>query len=147
MYLFGLISGSILLALIFHDAFEVMLLPRRVRRKLRFITLLFRYTWNLWSWLAERMALGIRRDTFLSLYGPLSLVMLIGSWVIGLMVGFALIQCSLSFSAEPVSFGANFLFSGDTFSLSEPPVSRRCPSCDNRSLYWRRAPVSHFWRS
>src|SRR5713101_6136246 len=115
MYLFGLISGSILLALIFHDAFEVMLLPRRVRRKLRFITLLFRYTWNLWSWLAERMALGIRRDTFLSLYGPLSLVMLIGSWVIGLMVGFALIQCSLSFSAEPVSFGANFLFSGDTF--------------------------------
>src|SRR5216683_1452175 len=69
----------------------------------------------LWSWLAERMALGIRRDTFLSLYGPLSLVMLIGSWVIGLMVGFALIQCSLSFRAEPVSFGANFLFSGDTF--------------------------------
>src|SRR5216684_5943296 len=105
MYLFGLISGSILLALIFHDAFEVMLLPRRVRRKLRFITLLFRYTWNLWSWLAERMALGIRRDTFLSLYGPLSLVMLIGSWVIGLIVGFALIQCSLSFSAQPVSFG------------------------------------------
>src|ERR1700687_667866 len=70
MYLFGLISGSILLALIFHDTFEVMLLPRRVRRKLRFITLLFRYTWNLWSWFAERMALGIRRDMFLSLYGP-----------------------------------------------------------------------------
>ena len=115
MYLFGLISGAILLALIFHDAFEVMLLPRRVRRRLRFITLLFRYTWNLWSWLAERMALGIRRDTFLSLYGPLSLVMLIGSWVIGLIVGFALIQCSLSFSAQPVSFGANFLLSGDTF--------------------------------
>src|SRR6266436_3281007 len=112
MYLFGLISGSILLALIFHDAFEVMLLPRRVRRKLRFITLLFRYTWNLWSWLAERMALGIRRDTFLSLYGPLSLVMLIGSWVIGLIVGFALIQCSLSFGAQPISVGANFLLLG-----------------------------------
>src|ERR1700730_6540133 len=115
MYLFGLISGSILLALIFHDAFEVMLLPRRVRRKLRFITLLFRYTWNLWSWLAERMAFGIRRDMFLSLYGPLSLVMLMGSWVIGLIVGFALIQCSLSFSAKPVSLGANLLLSGDTF--------------------------------
>src|SRR5216684_3616524 len=146
MYLFGLISGSILLALIFHDAFEVMLLPRRVRRKLRFITLLFRYTWNLWSWLAERMALGIRRDTFLSLDGPLSLVMLIGSWVIGLMVGFALIQCSLSFSAESVLAPLSYLVA-ILFSLSEPPVSRRCPSCDNRSLYWRRAPVSHFRRS
>src|SRR6202011_3904154 len=114
-YLIGFTAGSSLLALIFHDAFEVMLLPRRVRRKLRFITLLVRYTWNLWSWLAERMALGIRRDTFLSLYGPLSLVMLIGSWVIGLIVAFALIQCSLSFSAQPVSFGANLLLSGDTF--------------------------------
>jgi hypothetical protein len=81
MYLIGLISGLILLALIFHDTFEVMLLPRRVRRKLRFVTLLFRYTWNLWSWIAERMALGSRRDMFLSLYGPLSLVMLLGSCV------------------------------------------------------------------
>src|SRR3984893_12327311 len=114
MYLFGLISGSILLALIFHDAFEVMLLPRRVRRKLRFITLLFRYTWNLWSWLAEQMALGIRRDMFFSLYGPLYLVMVIGSWVLGLILGFALVQHSLSFSAMP-SFGANLLLSGDTF--------------------------------
>src|ERR1700730_13982414 len=115
MYLFGLIFGSILLALIFHDAFEVMLLPRRVRRKLRFITFLFRYTWNLWSWIAERMTLGIRRDMFLSLYGPLSLVMLIGSWVIGLIVGFALVQYSLSFNAKPVSFGANLLLNGDPF--------------------------------
>jgi len=115
MYLFELMSGSILLALIFHDAFEVMLLSRRVRRKLRFITLLFRYTWNLWSWIAERMALGIRRDMFLSLYGPLSLVILLGSWVVGLIAGFALVQHSLSFGAKPVSFGANFLLSGDTF--------------------------------
>jgi hypothetical protein len=81
MYLFGLILGSILVALIFHDAFEVMLLPRRVRRKLRFITLLFRYTWNLWSWLAERMVWGSRRDMFLSLYGPLSLVTV--DWLVG----------------------------------------------------------------
>jgi hypothetical protein len=115
MYLIGLIAGSILLVVIFHDAFEVMLLPRRVRRKLRFITVLFQYTWTLWAWLAERMPLGGRRDMFLSLYGPLSLVMLIGSWILGLILGFALVQHPLSFRAKPVSFGANFLFSGDTF--------------------------------
>ena len=55
MYLSGLIAGALLLLLVFHDAFEVMLLPRRIRRKLRFVTLLFRYTWTLWSWIAERM--------------------------------------------------------------------------------------------
>jgi hypothetical protein len=40
MYVIELIAGCFLLVLIFHDAFEVMLLPRRVRRRLRFITLL-----------------------------------------------------------------------------------------------------------
>jgi hypothetical protein len=35
MYLSGLIAGALLLSLVFHDAFEVMLLPRRIRRKLR----------------------------------------------------------------------------------------------------------------
>jgi hypothetical protein len=115
MYVIELIAGCFLLVLIFHDAFEVMLLPRRVRRRLRFITLLFRYTWNIWSWLAERMAWGSRRDMFLSLYEPLSLVMLIGSWVLGLILVFALVEPSLSFRAKPLSFGANFLLSGDTF--------------------------------
>ena len=46
---------------------------------------------------------------------PLSLVMLIGSWVIGLIAGFALIQHSLAFGVNPVGFGANLLLSGDTF--------------------------------
>jgi hypothetical protein len=117
MYWFVLTAGLLMLALVFHDAFEVMLLPRRIRRKLRFVTLLFRYTWTLWSWIAERMRLGIRRDTFLSLYGPLSLVTLVGSWVAGLVAGFAAVQWSLSrgtekpFSWRPISFSAATLFS------------------------------------
>jgi hypothetical protein len=116
MYIAGSLAGTLLLALLFLDAFEVMLLPRRIRRKLRFITLLFRYSWKGWSWLAERMRLGIRRDTFLSLYGPLSLVLLIGSWVVGLIVGFALVQWSPGLGAmKPVTFTGNLLLSGDTF--------------------------------
>jgi hypothetical protein len=116
MYLSGLIAGALLLLLVFHDAFEVMLLPRRIRRKLRFVTLLFRYTWTLWSWIAERMRQGIRRDMFLSLYGPLSLVMLVGSWVAGLVAGFATVQWSLGQGAEkPFSFAGNLILSGDTF--------------------------------
>ena len=147
MYLFGLIPGSVILVLIFHDAFEVMLLPRRVRRKLRFITLLFRYTWNLWSWVAERMALGIRRDTFLSLYGPLSLVMLIGSWVIGLVAGFALIQDSLAFGFKPVGFGANLLLSGDTFFTLGTASIASMQRCEGQLPCSRRAAVWDFWRS
>jgi hypothetical protein len=116
MYLSGLILGGLLLLAVFHDAFEVMLLPRRIRRKLRFVTLLFRNTWILWSWLAQRMRLGTRRDAFLSLYGPLALVTLIGSWVVGLVVGFAAIQWSFGQGGQkPFSFTGNLILSGDTF--------------------------------
>jgi hypothetical protein len=116
MYWSGLIIGALLLVLVLDDAFEVMLLPRRIRRKLRFVALFFRYTWTSWSWLAERMGLGFRRDTFLSLYGPLSLVLLLGSWVMGLIVGFAAVQWALGLgAAKPVGFTGNLLLSADTF--------------------------------
>ena len=35
----GAILGLLLLAVVLSDAFEVMLLPRRVRRKMRLVTL------------------------------------------------------------------------------------------------------------
>jgi hypothetical protein len=62
------------------------------------------------------MCLGIRRDTFLSLYGPLSLVLLVGSWVAGLVIGFATVQWSLGGGIEkPPSFAGNLILSVDTF--------------------------------
>jgi hypothetical protein len=112
----GLIFGSVLLFLVFCEAFEVMLLPRRIRRRLRMVRYLFASTWFVWSWAADRLRSGPTRDGLLSLFGPLSLLLLLGSWVVGLIVGFGFIQWSLRTGPGEASTLTDYLFlSASTF--------------------------------
>src|SRR5260370_40227474 len=85
LYLF---AGIVLVVLIFWDAFEVMLLPLPIRRNLRLVMLFVRYTWKSWSFIAQWLGPGDRRERLLGVYGPLSLVLLICLWVGGLILGF-----------------------------------------------------------
>jgi voltage-gated potassium channel Kch len=90
------ILGSVaLIFLILMDAFETTVLPRRVRRQFRYARFYYRITWSLWRFLALRLPAGKRRETFLSLFGPLSLLGLIATWMLGLIFGFALLHWSL----------------------------------------------------
>ncbi len=52
------ILGLVLFAAFISDAFEVMLLPRRVRRQLRIVSFFFRYSWRVWSAIASRIPAG-----------------------------------------------------------------------------------------
>ena len=61
--------GILLIALIFQDVFEVLLLPRRVRRRWRLAGIFFRVTWTLWRRLAGVFH-AETRASFLSIYGP-----------------------------------------------------------------------------
>ena len=61
------------------DAFEALVLPRRVTRRLRPTRLFYRVTWQAWSAVARRMRDGGRRETYLSFFGPLSLIVLLGA--------------------------------------------------------------------
>jgi hypothetical protein len=72
--LIAVIGSVAVLLVILHDAFEVMLLPRRVKSRLRIVRLFFRFTWLIWSRLARRIGSEDRRHNCLSLYGPLSMV-------------------------------------------------------------------------
>src|SRR5215472_6594374 len=85
------IFGFVLLFTILWDAFETVVLPRRVNRQIRLTRLFYRFTWM--PWRASARALPRKTaDLFLSFYGPLSLLMLLGVWAVGLVVGFALLQ-------------------------------------------------------
>ena len=108
LYLF---AGILLVALIFWDAFEVMLLPLPIRRNLRLVMLFVRCTWQSWSFVARRLGPRERRERLLGVYGPLSLVLLICLWVGGLILGFGLIHLAL----QPDSFLQALYFSGITF--------------------------------
>ncbi len=113
------ISGVLLIIVIMWDAFEAIVLPRRVTRRLRPTRLFYRATWWLWSGLARRMRPGRWRETYLSVYGPLSLLLLLSAWAASLVVGFAMLQWALGSHLDvargTASFGADLYMSGTTF--------------------------------
>jgi len=86
------ILGVSLILLVLWEAFEVILLPRRVTRKYRFTRLFYRNAWRIWSALFRSISKGRLQDTFLSYFGPLSLLLLLSIWAFGLIVGFGLLH-------------------------------------------------------
>src|SRR5436190_19062854 len=96
-------GAVVLLVLTLQDAFEVMLLPRRVMRRLRFVSVFYRVTWRAWSWLASFLPRNGHREHFLGLYGALSLVVLFCIWMVGLMVGCGLLLWAASVDAGTTS--------------------------------------------
>ncbi|HYR86416.1 MAG TPA: potassium channel family protein [Terriglobia bacterium] len=113
-------AGSIgLILVVLWDAFEVVILPRRVTRKFRLTRLFYRSTWTPWAAAAKRMPPGTRREVFLSFYGPVSLILLLGIWAFGLILGFAGLHSSLATAVKMPEgespFFSYFYFSGSTF--------------------------------
>ena len=77
------------------DAFQTVILPRRATGRFRLTRLFYDATWTPWSWAAQRIGDTRKRETALSFYGPLSLVLLIILWAAALVLGFALLYYSL----------------------------------------------------
>jgi hypothetical protein len=116
-YLVALIGLVIVLATLV-DAFEVVLLPRPVRRPLRLNRYFFQRTWWALSRLAERLPVGARRENFVGIYGPLSMVLLFSLWAICLILGFGVLQWALEslLSESPLApIGREIIVSGDAF--------------------------------
>ncbi len=95
MGIVGALVSLGLIVIILVDGFEVMVLPRRVTHPYRWTRLFYRICWSIWRSLAQWVPGAKRRQTFLSLFGPLSLPTLFATWVLGLIVGFAGLHWSL----------------------------------------------------
>jgi hypothetical protein len=113
------IAGSFLVVFVLWDGFETIVFPRRVTRKLRLTRLFYHYTWRLWTGIVYRLSSEKRVETYLSFYGPLSLLFLLIVWASGLIFGFALLHCAFGSAPGPVSsatvFGYNLYLSGTNF--------------------------------
>lgn len=86
------ITGMVLIIVILWDGFETIILPRRVTRNFRLTRLFYRLTWKPVSALGHHLRNYGRRQTVLSYFGPLSLILLIIFWAVNLILGFALLQ-------------------------------------------------------
>ncbi len=130
MWIVGSLAGLALIILVLADGFETILQPRRVTHRYRFSRFYYRNLWALWRAAALLLPGGKRRQAFLSVFGPLSLLGLFVSWLIGLIVGFALLHYSLATPVQApdgqVNFGTYLYLSGTTlFTLGYGDVTPR----------------------
>lgn len=113
------IIGLLLIVVVLWDVFETIVLPRRVTRRVRLTRLFYRFIWQPWSAVARTVQKKKRRETFLSIFGPLSLLMLLTLWATTLVLGFACIHWAIGsrigLLGGPKSFLTDLYFSGTTF--------------------------------
>jgi len=87
--------GIVIILIILVDAFETIILPRRVNRRIRLSRIFYRTLWNLWKKGKKLFKSPDDTKVYLGIFGPLSLIILITIWAIGLILGFALINYGL----------------------------------------------------
>src|SRR5271169_1580545 len=120
MHWWASIAGIVLIFVILMDAFETVVLPRRISRTFfRISSRFYRKTWRLWTGVGRHIKSANRREGFLAYFGPLSLFPLLGFWAIGLIFGFACVQYGLgehlTLGNEKITFGKLLYHSGETF--------------------------------
>ena len=112
-------AGLAIFLIVIWDAFEAIILPRRVTRKFRLTRLFFKTTWGAWRAIICLITARKTREALLGFYGPLSLLLLVAVWAIGLVFGFGLMQfgagSAVSVTGGHPSFATDVYLSGTTF--------------------------------
>jgi len=112
----AVVAGVLIILNVLWEAFETIILPRRVNRRWRVTVLFYRGTWLPWRTIARWFRKVRARETFLSFYGPLSLLTLLVFWAASLIVGFALLYYGAAHQvATPRDFQTCLYLSGTTF--------------------------------
>jgi hypothetical protein len=117
--LLGTLVGLALISTALFDAFETVVLPRRVSRRWRVARFFYRITWQPYRRVARRIEDDARRETVLSFYGPSILLLLVAVWAIILVFGFASLHwaagSTLNGTDTQRDFWTDLYFSGTTF--------------------------------
>jgi Ion channel len=113
------VVGALLILIVLWDAFETIILPRRVTRRVRLTSAFYGLAWSPWAALARSFKKKKRREKYLGLFGPLSLLLLLAMWAMCLVFGYALLQWALGLRLnvpdETVNLGTHLYLSGVTF--------------------------------
>jgi hypothetical protein len=89
------ICGIAMIAVVLWEGFETMILPRRVTRRFRLTRFFYRSTWLPYSRLVCSLLPERKQETWLSFFGPLSLLLLLSIWAFGIITGFGFLHFSI----------------------------------------------------
>ncbi len=113
------IIGVAILLIVVWDAFEVIILPRRVTRRFRLSRLFYKNSWRIWKFTVGLFPSKKIRESAFGIFGPLSLLVLVAIWAVGLVLGFALMQYGSGSAINVTGFNNGFwtdaYLSGTTF--------------------------------
>jgi hypothetical protein len=113
------ISGLFILFATLWEAFETIILPRRVTRPIRLVRIFYRVTWKFWAMVNRFFHSKTLREAHLSYYGPLSLLGLFATWAFLLILAFAMLHwaagSAINALGETPTFRTDFYLSGTTF--------------------------------
>ena len=114
------IAGIAIVIIVIWDAFEVIILPRRVTRRFRLSRFFYKNLWHIWKSLARLIPEKKARESAFGIFGPISLLILVAVWAVGLVYGFALMQYGAGSAVNVAipginSFWTDVYLSGTTF--------------------------------
>jgi Ion channel len=92
MRLAAVVIGITLIIIALWDAFETIILARRVSRRLRISRVFYAITWTPWKAASRLGRSNNQREDYLGYYGPLSLIFLLALWAFFMISAFALLQ-------------------------------------------------------
>jgi hypothetical protein len=133
MQVFAIAGGIALLLMVLWDAFETIVLSRRVRRRFRISHSFYLVTWRPWRAIGRHMRPGNRRENVLSVFGPISLLLLMVLWALLLVIAFASMQWGVGSRFQSPTglsgFSAALYYSGTTlFTLGLGDVTPLTPA-------------------
>ena len=106
-----LVGGLVLVLATLADAIGTLVAARGLTGRWRPARHFYWITWRLWRSVGRR--LDRHQEGFLSAYAPLTLLLLLGMWLFGLLVGWALVYNAARASLEGDSgFGSLLYYSG-----------------------------------
>jgi hypothetical protein len=115
----AIIIGITLIIVVLWEGFETIILPRRVTRRYRLTRFFYRNSWSHWVKIVNTLIPLRQRETWLSYFGPLSLLVLLSVWAVVLISGYALIHWALGSTVLSTDgrtgFFADLYLSGTTF--------------------------------
>lgn len=92
------------------DGFNTIIVARRTTHVFRLARLFYAVTWSACTAIAKRINSGRLRESFLGIYGPLSILTLLAFWELVLLTGFALVQWGVGIKSDGRALSLDSVF-------------------------------------